>query len=138
MSASLAECLLRIYVGLALVPHGLRAFFGFFPGTLNQASGLANMARRLDEWGWRPGFVWAPLIAFTQLVCGPLVALGLFTQAAALPVFLFLVCANVERWKVGRYFWNTMGLEYTLMWTLAAFYFLVHGGGAWSLDALLR
>jgi len=38
---------------------------------------------------------------------------------------------------VGGYFWNKAGLEYTLMWTVAAFYFLVHGGGAISLDQLL-
>ncbi len=35
-------------------------------------------------------------------------------------------------------FWNQLGLEYTLMWTIAAFYFLVHGGGSYSLDAVMR
>jgi hypothetical protein len=30
-----------------------------------------------------------------------------------------------------------MGLEFTLMWTVAALYFLVHGGGAISVDHLL-
>ena len=50
---------------------------------------------------------------------------------------LFLLVANVERWRVGRYFWNKLGLEYTLMWTIAAFYVLVHGGGLYSLDHLI-
>jgi uncharacterized membrane protein YphA (DoxX/SURF4 family) len=50
---------------------------------------------------------------------------------------LFLIVANFERWRVGRYFWNQLGLEYTLMWTIAAFYFLVHGGGRISLDRLI-
>jgi uncharacterized membrane protein YphA (DoxX/SURF4 family) len=36
-----------------------------------------------------------------------------------------------------RYFWNKNGFEYTLMWTVAALYFLVHGGGAISVDHLL-
>ena len=66
----------------------------------------------------------------TQLVCGPLVALGLFTRLAAVPIVLFLLVTNIERWRVGNYFWNQLGLEYTLMWTIAALYFLVHGGGA--------
>jgi putative oxidoreductase len=61
----------------------------------------------------------------------------LFTRVAAVPVVLFLLVRNVERWCVGRYFWNQLGLEYTLMWTIAAVYVLVHGGGAFSLDALL-
>jgi uncharacterized membrane protein YphA (DoxX/SURF4 family) len=51
-------------------------------------------------------------------------------------VLVFLLVANVERWRVGRYFWNQLGLEYTLMWSIAAFCVLVHGGGRYSLDHL--
>jgi len=70
-------------------------------------------------------------------VFGPLLALGLFTRPAAVPIFIFLAVSNVERWRVGGYFWNTLGLEYTLMWVVAAFNFLVHGGGLYSLDHFL-
>jgi uncharacterized membrane protein YphA (DoxX/SURF4 family) len=66
-----------------------------------------------------------------------MLALGLFTRLAAVPIFLFLVVTNVERWRVGKYFWNQLGLEYTLMWTVAVFYFLVRGGGLYSLDHLI-
>jgi uncharacterized membrane protein YphA (DoxX/SURF4 family) len=66
-----------------------------------------------------------------------MLGLGLFTRAATVPVFLFLLVSNVERWRVGGYFWNTQGLEYTLMWTAGAFYFLVKGGGLISLDHLI-
>jgi uncharacterized membrane protein YphA (DoxX/SURF4 family) len=59
------------------------------------------------------------------------------TRIVAIPIVLFLLVANVERWRVGRYFWNKLGLEYTLMWTIAAFYILVEGGGLYSLDHLL-
>ena len=129
-----AEALLRLAVGLALVPHGLRNTFGMFPKTGVRSHNLAELAAQLDQDGYRPGRLWAPLISATQLVAGPLLALGLFTRAAALPIVLFLIVTNVERWRVGRYFWNQLGLEYTLMWTIAAFYFLVRGGGAISLD----
>jgi hypothetical protein len=30
-----------------------------------------------------------------------------------------------------------MGFEFTLLWTVAAFYFLVHGGGVISIDHLV-
>ncbi|HYA05777.1 MAG TPA: DoxX family protein, partial [Xanthobacteraceae bacterium] len=89
---------------------------------------------QLDETGYRPGRLWAPAISVTQLVGGPLLALGLFTRPVAAVVVVFLLVANVERWRVGRYFWNQLGLEYTLMWTIAAFWVLVHGGGLYSLD----
>jgi putative oxidoreductase len=133
----LTEALLRIAVGLAMVPHGLRMTFGFFPSTGQPLRNIAMLGDYLDKQGYRPGKLLAPAISFTQLVCGPLVALGLFTRPAAVPLVLFLLVTNIERWRVGRYFWNQLGLEYTLMWTIAALYVLAHGGGAYSLDNLL-
>jgi putative oxidoreductase len=130
--------LLRIAVGLALVPHGLRNTFGFFPNTGIRALNLTAMAQQLDDSGYRPGKFWAPAISITQLVGGPLLAVGLFTRPVAAVIVVFLLVANVERWRVGKYFWNQLGLEYTLMWTIAAFYVLVHGGGLYSLDHVLR
>ena len=133
----ISYALLRIVVGLALIPHGLRNTFGFFPNTGVRALNLPALAKQLDEGGYRPGKFWAPAISITQLVGGPLLALGLFTRPAALAILLFLVVSNYERWRVGGYFWNKTGLEYTLMWTLATLFFLIHGGGAISLDRLL-
>jgi putative oxidoreductase len=132
-----AEALLRAVTGLALVPHGLRNTFGFFPSTGVRAHNLRELAEQLDSDGYRPGKLWAPAISVTQLVFGPMLALGFFTRAAAVPVVIFLVVSNFERWRVGGWFWNKMGVEYTLMWTIAALYFLIQGGGAISLDHLL-
>jgi len=135
--APLAEALLRVVVGLWMVPHGLRMAFGFFPGTGIRQGNLRMLAVDLDSWGYHPGWLWAPLIAATELIAGPMLALGLFTRAAAVPLVLFLIITNIERWRVGRYFWNKLGLEYTTMWLVATCYFLVHGGGAYSLDRLM-
>lgn len=135
--APIAEALLRVVVGLALMPHGLRMTFGLFAGAGFKVTSVGMLAKQLDDTGYRPGRLWAPAISVTELVCGPLLALGLFTVPAAVPIFIFLMVSNVERWRVGGYFWNTLGLEYTLMWSVAAFYFLVHGGGLYSLDRLL-
>lgn len=132
-----AYLLLRAAVGLALVPHGLRNTFGFFPHTGVRSHNLRELAAQLDRDGYRPGVLWAPAISATQLIAGPLVALGLFTRPAAVAIVLFLLVTNVERWRVGGYFWNQLGLEYTAMWTIAVFYVLVQGGGAISLDHLL-
>lgn len=137
MLAPVAEALLRVTVGFALVPHGLRMTFGCFPGTGLKVNSLDALAAQLDETGYRPGWLWAPAISVTELLCGPLLALGLFTRLAAVPIVIFLAVSNVERWRVGGYFWNTLGLEYTLLWTVATCYFLVHGGGFYSLDRIL-
>ena len=132
-----AEALLRAVVGLALVPHGLRNTFGMFPSTGVQSHNLTELARQLDRDGYRPGKFWSAAISITQLLCGPMLALGLFTRLVACPIVIFLVVSNYERWRVGGYFWNKTGLEYTLMWTVAALYFLVNGGGPISVDHLL-
>jgi putative oxidoreductase len=120
-----------------LVPHGLRNTFGFFPNTGVRALNLSALAQQLDQTGYRPGKLWAPTISLTQLVGGPLLALGLFTRPVAAVVLVFLLVTNVERWRVGRYFWNQLGMEYTLMWTIATFYILIHGPGPYSLDRIL-
>src|SRR5262249_31253112 len=91
-----AEALLRVFVGLALVPHGLRATFGLWPSTGVGAHNLTELAQQLDRDGYRPGKFWAPAIALTQLVAGPLLALGLFTRLAAIPVVIFLIVATVQ------------------------------------------
>jgi putative oxidoreductase len=132
-----AEALLRALVGLALVPHALRNTFGMFPTTGVRSHNLTELAQQLDQDGYRPGKLWAPAISLTQLACGPMLALGLFTRVAAVPIVIFLIVTNVERWRVGGYFWNKLGLEYTLMWTVAACYFLLRGGGTISLDHLI-
>jgi putative oxidoreductase len=131
------ELLLRVGVGLALVPHGLRNTFGFWPSTGVRAHNLTDLAQQLDNDGYRPEKFWAPAISVTQLLGGPLLALGLLTRPAALAILIFLIVSNYERWRVGGYFWNKTGVEYTLMWSLGVLYFLVHGGGAMSLDHLL-
>ncbi len=131
------EALLRIIVGLALVPHGLRMTFGFFPDTGGPIRSLAMLAEALDHWGYPPGKLWAPIIAVTQLVGGPMLALGLFTRPVAVPIVIFLCFSTYERARVGGYFWNTQGLEYLLMWTVAALYFLVNGGGLYSVDHIV-
>ena len=132
-----ADALLRVAVGLALVPHGLRNTFGFFPTTGVRALNLSALAQQLDQTGYRPGKLWAAAISLTQLIGGPLLALGLFTRPVAAVVLVFLLVTNVERWRVGRYFWNQLGMEYTLMWTIAAFYIFIRGPGPYSLDRIL-
>jgi putative oxidoreductase len=135
--APLAEALLRVVVGVALVMHGLRMTFGFFPDTGIPLRNVRMLAAQLDRDGYRPGKLWAPVLSITQLVGGPLLTVGLFTRLAAVPIVVFLAMATYDRWRTSGYFWNRQGFEYTLLWGVAALYFLVHGGGTCSLDHLL-
>jgi putative oxidoreductase len=132
------ELLLRAYAGLIFVPHALRIAFGYFAADRQSPSNMNSFASQLDRSGYSPGWLWARLIMVMKLVGGPLLAVGLFTQIAAFSAFCFLAVCNIQRWKVGGFFWDEKGLEYTLMWTLVALYFTVEGAGAISLDHALH
>ena len=62
-----ADALLRVAVGLALVPHGLRNTFGFFPNTGVRALNITDLAKQLDATGYRPGKLWAPAMMSRSL-----------------------------------------------------------------------
>src|SRR5690349_14328615 len=96
-----AEALLRAAVGLALVPHGLRLFFGFFPGTGVNIGSFARFAEMLDKTGYRPGRIWAVPVFLTEFVAGPLLAIGLLTRPAALAVFILMSLSTVDHIKDG-------------------------------------
>ena len=67
-----AEALLRVAVGLALVPHGLRNTFGLFLATGVHAHNLTELAAQLDRDGYRPGRFWAParVVLSPPPICG--------------------------------------------------------------------
>ncbi len=132
-----AETLIRVVVGLALVPHGLRFCLGLFPNTGSRILSLELLAAQLQRSGYRPAPFWARAIAVTELAGGPMLALGLFTRPVALAVFIFLITAVIEHARFDGYFWNKLGLEYPMIWSAAILFFVIHGGGPYSLDAWL-
>ena len=107
-----------------------------FPNTGMPINSLPMLAGVLDQGGYRPGRLWAPIIVITELIGGPILALGLFTRLVSVPVFILLALSVYEHRKDG-WFWNTQGVEYPLIWAVASLYFLAHGGGALSLDRLI-
>lgn len=134
--APIVEVLLRVTVALCLIPHGLRTYFGMFPNTGMPINSLPMLVDVLDQGGYRPGRLWGPVIVATELIGGPMLALGLFTRLVSVPVLILLALSVYEHRKFG-WFWNTQGAEYPLIWAMASLYFLVNGGGVISLDHLI-
>ncbi|HEY3918748.1 MAG TPA: DoxX family protein [Stellaceae bacterium] len=132
-----AEALLRAWCGLALLPHGMRCFFGWFPNSGSRILSPALLASGIERSGFRPGRFWAVVIALVEFVAGPALALGLFTRLAALLIFLFFLGAAYDHLRFDGYFWNKLGMEYPALWGLVALYFACAGGGAIALDRLL-
>jgi putative oxidoreductase len=135
--APAAETLIRIVVGLALVPHGLRFCFGWFPNSGSPILSLDLLEASLERSGYRPGRFWAYAITVTELAGGPMLALGLLTRPVALAIFIFQLNAVIEHARFHGYFWNRLGLEYSMIWAAATLFFVVHGGGPYALDSWL-
>ena len=117
--------LIRLMAGGSLAYHGYQIVFGNVEGA----------GRFFESVGFENGLMWAWIVGILELVCGILLAVGLFTRLAAGPIIVFLTVAIVTyHWEFG-YNWEARGIEYPLFWALVVFHFLVHGGGPWSLDA---
>lgn len=128
--APLAEPLLRITAGLFLVPHGSQKLFGWFGGYGIEATGQF-FASKL---GLPAGL--ALMAGIIEFFGGLLLAAGLLTRpAAALVVGLMTVAAVQVHWAAG-FFWTAGGVEYPLLWGVVALFFMLRGGGRYSLDHL--
>ena len=79
------EALLRVTIALCLIPHGLRTYFGMFPNTGMPINSLPMLVDVLDQSGYRPGWLWGPVIVVTELIGSPMLALGLFTRLVSIP-----------------------------------------------------
>jgi len=123
--------LLRLVMGLILMPHGCQKLFGWFGGM-----GFGKFADFFDKIGWYPASFWLTLVALTELVGGFMLAVGFLTRFAAAAIFIFMI--NAVWFTSGKgFFWTTGGLEYSLLIGMVALVFLIKGGGRFSIDHAL-
>jgi putative oxidoreductase len=115
-------CIVRLIVGLAYASHGGQKILGF-PGGGHGMGGIAFVA------------------GIIELVCGFLIAFGLFTRIAAflasgemaVAYFVFYVAAVPT---LGAKFFPIMnGGELALVYCWFFFFIIFYGPGRWSVDA---
>jgi putative oxidoreductase len=123
-----AELLLRVVAGLILpLLHGLPKI-----GILGSGS-PAGVAGGLEKSGYYPGIFWAYVIILSEVVGGTFLALGLFTRlAAAVLIIQFVNVVYVDFANRG-----TAGARYSFVLLIIYIFFLVRGGGPYSLDRKL-
>jgi putative oxidoreductase len=121
------ELLIRLIAGGSLVFHGYEILFG----------NTAAAAKFLASAGFEDGLFWAYVVGLVEFVCGLCLAAGFLTRLVAVPIIGFLTIAIITyHWQFG-FAWENRGFEYPLFWIVVVMHFLVHGGGRWSLDALV-
>lgn len=124
--APVTEPLIRLVAGLSLAAHGYPKLFG---------ATAANVAF-FEQAGFHPALFWTILTGCVEFFGGLCLAAGLLTRVVAGPILIFLLAAVSFHWPNGFY-WNKLGFEYPLFWSIVVFNFLVRGGGTWSIDALI-
>lgn len=129
---ALAPLLLRVGVGLALMPHGAQKLFGWFGGY-----GLEGTGQWMASIGLQPGLLMAALAGAAEFFGGLALLLGLLTRpAAALTAFTMLIA--VFSVHIGNgFFMANNGYEYAFVLLVAALSLLISGGGRYSVDGLI-
>jgi putative oxidoreductase len=137
-----AIVLIRLMVGAVFLSEGLQKFL--FPADVG--------AGRFARIGIPSAEIMAPLVGVTEIVCGTLILLGLFTRLAALPLIVIMLVAIISTKVpvlIGEGFWGFalrevpyygfwgMAHEMRTDWAmlLGSIFLVVAGGGAWSIDA---
>jgi putative oxidoreductase len=123
--------LLRLTMGLILVPHGCQKLFGWFGGL-----GFEKFTEIFDKIGWHPAVFWVALVALTESVGGLLLAFGFLTRFAAAAILIFMINA-VWATSAKGFFWAQGGMEYPILIGVVALVFLIKGGGRFSVDHAL-
>jgi putative oxidoreductase len=126
-----AEPILRVALGGVLIPHGMQKLFGMFGGM-----GFTANAALFDKLGYTPGVFWGTLVGCTELIGGILLVIGLFTRFAAAAVVIFMLTA-IHFTSAKGFFWGAGGMEYPILIGVCALFFLIRGGGPYSVDHAL-
>jgi putative oxidoreductase len=129
---NLALLLLRISIGVTIFAHGYNHVWG--------GGKIEGTARWFESLGMKPGIVHAWLASITELVCGPLLILGLLTPLAAAGVVgVMLVALSTNHWKNGFFIFRPgEGYEYVMNLGVAALALAGTGAGQWSIDYALE
>ena len=122
--------LIRLVVGLVFLTEGIQKFL--FPELLGTG--------RFSQIGFSHPAFFAYFTGTFEIICITFILLGLFTRLVSIPLFIIIMVAFITtKWPIllNKSFW-AMAHEYRsdFTMTLLLVYFIIYGGGRWSLDSI--
>jgi len=132
MNFDLAVLVLRIAVGVVIVPHGLLKF-----GLVGQGGSISGVAGWFHGLGLRPGVFWAYVAALGETLGGLLMILGLGGPIGAGVVAADLVVVTIVAHYPKGFWAQAGGWEFPVPLAAGAFAVALLGNGRWSIDGLL-
>lgn len=124
-TSDLAYLIVRVTVGLMLIPHGWAKL------TAMGASGVAAYFARL---GLEPALPLAYLVMALETIGAIMIVIGLFTRPIALLLVIEFIVLTVVVHVPRGYGMAVNGIEFPLMWGLMLLAIALRGGGPWSVD----
>jgi putative oxidoreductase len=136
-SGSTAATVLRLALGIMILPHGLQKTLGWFggygfTGTMGYLTGTVGAP-----------WIFALLAILAESVGGVMLIVGAGTRVAALGVGSVMVIAALQH-RPNGFFMNWAGnqkgegIEFHLLALAIAIALLIMGGGKFSVDAALK
>ncbi len=125
-----AVLILRIALGTMFMAHGLQKAFGLLGG-----SGIEKFSGMLSGLGFHPALYWAYLAAYTELIAGLFVVLGLFTRASSLALLILITVAAVKVHLVKGFFLSSGGFEYNYIIAAVCLALILSGPGKFALNS---
>ena len=128
-SATWVPVPIRLGLGVIFVAHGAQKVLGSFNGP-----GLQKFISFPPPFAFmRPGWLWMGAAAFSELIGGGLIILGLLTRVGA----FFIACTMLTA-IIGvhskAFFASNQGLEYPMALLSICLALLISGGGMASVD----
>ena len=130
-SATWVPLPLRLALGTIFVAHGAQKVLGSFNGP-----GLEKWLAIPAPFSFmKPSWLWLGAAAFSELIGGVLVFLGLLTRVGAFFIACTMLTALVGKHWPG--FFAPQGIEYPLSLLVICLALLISGGGIASVDLAL-
>jgi putative oxidoreductase len=120
--------LLHVFIGAALVAHGLQKLFVF---------GLGGTSAYLDSLGFRTPRLMAAAVIAAELLGGTLLGLGLVLPVGAVLVAATMLVAARTDHRAKGWFITGQGTEFVATNAVIALTLAAAGGGRYSLDHVL-
>ena len=123
-----ALLVLRLGLGVIFIAHGLQKAFGMFSGP-----GVKGFSEMLSGLGFRSVLFWVYLAAYTELIFGLLLAIGLFTRPAAVLLLILILVAIYKVHLSKGLFLSNGGFEYTLLIACVCIALIILGAGKFGI-----
>lgn len=127
-SLGIACLVLRLVLGLIMIPHGMQKLFGAFGGP-----GLAQTAASFSSIGLSPGGFWAWVVGLVEFGGGICLVVGFLTRLTAFLLAVQMAVA-VLKVHVPKFFVSDGGMEFALALAAMAFAVALLGSGPLSVD----